>query len=66
MDVRRDERRGTAVVRVWVDKQSPAPLLVRILEVTSAFPNGRTVAVAASVEDACDALREWLWDITDP
>ena len=59
----RGERRGTLFVRVWVDEESSAPILIRMVEVIAAPAEERTVAVAGSVADACDALRAWLEDV---
>jgi hypothetical protein len=57
------ERRGTLIVRVWVDEESSAPLLARVVEVVDEPVGERTIAVVASAEAACEALRRWLANV---
>lgn len=63
MEDRRGKRRGTLFVRVWVDDESHPPLLIRIVEVVGGPERERTVAVASSVDEACEALRAWLGEV---
>ncbi|GAA1032444.1 hypothetical protein GCM10009557_30970 [Virgisporangium ochraceum] len=52
------ERAGILILRAWVEENSTERLRVRITQTTKGRES--RVAGAGTVEDACQAVRNWL------
>jgi hypothetical protein len=53
------------VLRAWLEPAAKPRLRVRVVKVTPGQAE-RSVLTATSVEDACEAVRNWLTDLQQP
>jgi hypothetical protein len=52
------ERTNMLILRAWIEERSTQRLRLRITEVVSGHES--TVTATVTVEDACQAVRDWL------
>ena len=54
------ERVAVAILRAWVEPGTDDTLKIRITTARGMTEAGRTIGVAADIDDACAIVRSWL------
>jgi hypothetical protein len=59
-------RIGVLIVRLWIEPNHETGLRARITQTVDTRVTGQSVAVAASVDDVCAAVKQWVDAFADP
>jgi len=66
MDVLPSNRTGVLIVRLWVETNHHTKLRARIAQTIDTVVPEETFAVAASADDICEAVKQWVEEFTGP
>lgn len=66
METLSSDRTGMLIVRLWIEANHETGLRARITQTLDTMATEQAVATAASADDICAVVKQWVEDFADP